>query len=110
MPVSKLISGVSMPSLRFVAGMLSVAQMALGAGAAYGQAFPSKPVRIITTQAGGSNDLIARLIAQGIASSLGQQVIVENRPSGPLSGQLVQQAPPDGHTILGAGTTFAIST
>src|SRR5258705_8545069 len=95
---------------RYVVGIFLVPLIVPDPSTAFAQAFPNKPIRIITSSAGGGNDLIARLIANGISGPLGQQVIVENRPSGPLSGQLVQQSPPDGHTILGAGTTFAIAT
>ena len=93
----------------FVA-MFSVCTLSLGASAVFGQAFPSKPVRIVTTSAGGGNDLVARLVANGITGPLGQQVIVENRPSGWFSGEMVQKAPPDGHTLLVAGTTFSVAT
>lgn len=57
---------------------------------------------MITSPAGGGNDLPARLVAQGIAATLGQQVIVENRPS-VLIGDLVAKAPPDGYTLLLSG-------
>ena len=44
-----------------------------------GQAYPNKPVRIVTGEAGGGNDFTARLIAQEITAPLGQPVIVDNR-------------------------------
>src|SRR5689334_5848044 len=47
-----------------------------------GQDFPARTVRIITTEPGSSSDLVARLIAQGMSSGLGRQVIVENRAGG----------------------------
>lgn len=85
---------------RFVAWMLAIG-MILGMGAAAGQEFPTKPIRIIAASAGSSGDFAARLIAQGITASLGQQVIVENRGgSVTVSGELVAKAPPDGHTLL----------
>ena len=46
------------------------------------QEFPTRPVRIVTSEAGGGNDVQARVIARGLTGVLGQQVIVENRPSG----------------------------
>jgi tripartite-type tricarboxylate transporter receptor subunit TctC len=64
------------------------------------QAFPTKPVRIVTAEPGGTNDITARLITPGLSANLGQQVIVENRPAGVIPGQIVSKAPPDGHTLL----------
>ncbi len=64
------------------------------------QTFPTKPVRIVTSQPGGGNDFAARLIAPGLSSALGQQVLVDNRPAGVIPGQLVARAAPDGHTLL----------
>ena len=91
---------------RFVVGLLSVAQMVLGAGAAYGQAYPSKPVRIITTSPGSGNDFMARQIAPGMSGSLGQPVIVENRPTGFLAAEAVSKTPPDGYTLTIQGAIF----
>src|SRR5689334_25256159 len=54
------------------------------ASGAVAQPFPVKPVRIVTAEAGGSNDFAARLIAPGVSSGLGQQVIIENRGPGIL--------------------------
>ena len=71
--------------------------------AATAQSFPSKPVTIIVPfPAGGLTDQLARAIGTKMATSLGQPVVVENRPGG--SGQIavtaLKQAPADGHTIL----------
>ena len=64
------------------------------------QVFPSRPLRLITAEAGGGNDFGARVIAQGLTQALGQQVIVDNRPSGSIPGTLTSRAAPDGHTLL----------
>ncbi len=69
-------------------------------GVACGQAFPFKPVRMVTTEAGGGTDFATRMIAQGLTPGLGQQVVVENRPSGVIPGDTVAKAPPDGYTLL----------
>jgi tripartite-type tricarboxylate transporter receptor subunit TctC len=78
-----------------------------GIGAAAAQDYPVKPVRIITSPAGGGNDFPARLIARGITGPLGQQVIVDNRPT-ILITDLVAKAPPDGYTLLLTGSAHWI--
>ena len=72
--------------------------------------FPTRPVRIIVAvTAGGNNDLGARAIAQKITEGLGQQVVVENRPSASqlVGTQFVAKSPPDGYTLLHVANTFA---
>ena len=71
------------------------------AGAAGTQAFPNRPVRIVTTDAGGGTDFVARIIAPRLAGALGQQVIVENRGGSVIiPAGVVSQASPDGHSLL----------
>jgi tripartite-type tricarboxylate transporter receptor subunit TctC len=72
--------------------------------AAPGQDFPNKPIRIVTSSAGGGNDFATRIIAQGISPSLGQQVVVDNR-SRDIPGEIVKNAAPDGYTLLVAGSS-----
>ena len=57
-------------------------------------------MRIVTSEAGGGNDVQSRLIARGLTGVLGQQVIVENRPSGVIPGEIVARATPNGYTLL----------
>jgi tripartite-type tricarboxylate transporter receptor subunit TctC len=73
---------------------------ALAAGVATAQGYPSRPVRIVTSEPGGGNDVQARVIAQRLTDALGQQVIVENRPSGVIPGEIVSKAAPNGYTLL----------
>jgi len=76
------------------------------------QAFPSRPVRLIVPQsAGGSTDVIARVIAQKMAEGLGQTVVVDNRPgAGSINGtEMVVHAAPDGHTLLTVAASFTIN-
>src|SRR4051812_29319107 len=78
----------------------------LCAGAAIAQSYPNKPIRLIAPEPGANGDLVARLIAQGIAPTLSQPVIVDNRPSN-LIGEVVGKAPADGYTLgLGAGAIW----
>ena len=71
--------------------------------------FPSKPLRIIVPVAAGGNlDIVSRTLAERMAASMGQSVIVENRPSASslIGTQLVAKSPPDGYTLLAIGNTF----
>jgi len=72
------------------------------------QDYPNRPLRIVTSEAGGGNDLHARLVARGLSGALGQQVIVENRPSGVIPGDIVAKATPNGYTLLLYNNTFWI--
>ena len=80
---------------RFFPSMFSIGLTTLAAGVAFGQDYPSKPIRIVTSVPGDASDFAARLIAQGISGPLGQQVIVDNR-AGIIGQELVIKAPPDG--------------
>lgn len=92
---------------RFVAGMLSVGLMMLGAGVVFGQDYPNKTIRIVTATAGGGSDFTARIIAQGISGPLGQPVVVDNRTV-LLAGEHVSKAPPDGYTLTVMGGSSLI--
>lgn len=78
----------------------------LGSGVAFGQAFPTKQIRIVASEAGGAGDLSARIIAQALSDSLGQQVVVDNRGGGVVAGEVVSKAAPDGHTLLIYANSF----
>jgi tripartite-type tricarboxylate transporter receptor subunit TctC len=78
---------------------------------AHAQSYPAKPVRIIVPLAPGGNvDIVARSLAQQLTDSMGQQIIVENRPgaSSLVGTQLVAKAPADGYTLLAVANTFAM--
>src|SRR4029453_12076884 len=81
-----------------------IAWAALAVGPSLAQDYPVRPVRIVTSPAGGGNDLPSRLVARGISGPLGQQVIVDNRPA-ILAPEIVAKAAPDGYTVLVAGRT-----
>lgn len=84
--------------LRF-ARVVSLGAALLACVPAVAQTYPHKPIRIVTSPPGGGNDFAARVIAQGLAGSLGQQVIVVNR-SGVIPAETVAKASPDGYTML----------
>ena len=88
--------------------LLATALIAVAPGAARGQQYPAKVVRIVSPFVpGGMGDLLPRAIAQGLTETLGQQVIVENRAGGSqiIGMQLVAKSPPDGYTLLFAAVT-----
>jgi len=91
---------------RLVSGALTVG-FAINCAGLCAQTYPNRTVRIVTSEPGGGSDQAARLLAQGMAPSLGQSVIVENRPSNILGG-IVAKAVPDGHTLLLSGGSFLI--
>jgi len=70
------------------------------------QTFPTRPIRIVTAAAAGTNDFVARLIAQDLSARLLQPVIVDNRAGRFIPGEIVAKAPADGHTLLFSGTTL----
>lgn len=75
--------------------------------ASLGQSFGSKPMRIVTTEVGNNNDLLSRMLADGLTPLVGTQVIVENR-AGAGGGMAIEKlisALPDGHTIMVHGTS-----
>src|SRR5262245_20407805 len=78
---------------------------------ALAQPYPNRPIRMIVPQsAGGSTDVIARVVAQRMSEGLGQTVIVDNRPgAGSLNGiELVANAAPDGYTVLVVEGSFTV--
>ncbi len=88
------------------AGALALACAPLGAGLA---AYPEKAIRFIVPVApGGTVDIVARTLAEPMSKSLGQPVVVENRPSASslVGTQLVAKSAPDGYTLLTTSTTF----
>ena len=97
--------------MRFASWLAALAFSACGFAAA-ADTWPARPITIVAPgAAGGTADLIARLLAQGLARELGQPVIVENRGgAGTLLGsEWVARAKPDGHTLLLGMAALAIS-
>ena len=87
----------------FGAAMALAALPALAQPRAPGTDYPNRPVRVVVALApGGNADINARLVATGLSQRLGQQFLVENRPSGggTVAFETVAQTPPDGYTLL----------
>ena len=86
---------------------------ALLATAALAQSYPEKPIRLIVPfAAGGGNDSVARLVGKRVSDSLGQQLVIDNRPGagGVLGAELAAKAAPDGYTLfLGGVGSHAIN-
>jgi tripartite-type tricarboxylate transporter receptor subunit TctC len=79
---------------------------------AVAQSYPSRPVRwIVPFPAGGSTDLVARLMAEWLAARLGQPFVIENKPGGGtnIAVQAAVTAPPDGYTLLFTLTTNVLN-
>ena len=86
------------------------AGLALGAQPATAQTYPTRPVRIVVPATpGGAIDLIARTLAEKLTASLGQSVVVENKPgaSNNLGTDFVAKSPPDGYTLVIVASSHA---
>src|SRR5690606_39344085 len=87
---------------RLLAGALCAAGLAMAAGAA-AQPYPNRPVNLVVPfPAGGTTDVLARALGQELAKSLGQPVVVENKPGAgaTLGADYVAKAPADGYVLL----------
>src|SRR3954463_371041 len=97
-----------MHRIMLAAGGLS-ALLVAGIENAAAQTYPARPVRLVVPfPAGGSNDIVGRVVAQGLGDRLGKQVIVDNRAGGNsiIGTEIVANAQPDGYTLLVISTSF----
>ena len=97
-----------MRRIMLVAGIVS-ASAAAAIDGALAQSYPARPVRLVVPfPAGGSNDIVGRVVAQGLGERLGKQIIVDNRVGGNsiIGTEIVANAPPDGYTLLVISTSF----
>ena len=102
---------------RMRAGSAAIAAFAVSTSlsAALGHAaetpYPNRPVRLIVPYApGGNGDIVGRIVADGLTSRLGQQVVVDNRAGGAsiIGTDLMAKSPPDGYTIAVVASTIAV--
>ena len=84
-----------------------IALLLCAANAALAQSYPDKPIRMLTSEAGGGSDFVARLVAQGTSMHLGQRVIVDNR--GMVSAEIAKHAQADGYTLILYGSPLWLS-
>ncbi len=94
---------MSVQRIAVIAFAVAVA-VAVRAAVAQAQGYPSKPVRFVTSEPGGGNDIVARVLAEGLTASLGQRVIVDNR--GIVAAEIAKNAIPDGYTLLVYGANI----
>ena len=100
-----------------IRGASALVLLCILAGQAFSQSYPTKPVRLVVTNApGGATDILGRLVADRLGQRLSQQVIVDNKggAGGNIAGAFLANAAPDGHTLLlvnhpGVTTAPAIS-
>jgi tripartite-type tricarboxylate transporter receptor subunit TctC len=103
---------MKLPRRRFLHLAAGAAALPAVSRLAWGQAYPSRPVRIVVPFAAGGNvDLFARLIGQWLSERLRQPFVIENRPGAGTSvgTEAVVRAAPDGYTLLMASTTATIN-
>ena len=91
------------PSLLFIAMALT----ALVSIDASSKNYPTKPIRIVTSDPGGGTDFTARIVGRGISDAMGQTVVIDSR-GGTIAPEIVSQATPDGYTVLVASSGFWI--
>jgi tripartite-type tricarboxylate transporter receptor subunit TctC len=94
-------------------GWASLAVCAIASANLSAQPYPYRPIRLVVGfQAGGGVDMSARTVGQPLSGSLGQSVVVDNKPgaAGNIAAALVAKATPDGYTLLMANSTIASPT
>ena len=100
------IPGIATSRIAPLLAMTGVAAMSLAllcaAAPAVAQSYPTKPIRVVTSEPGGGNDFAARTIGQAVGPRLGQPWIIDNRggAGGAIAAEIVAKAPADGYTLL----------
>ncbi|HZA49135.1 MAG TPA: tripartite tricarboxylate transporter substrate binding protein [Myxococcaceae bacterium] len=92
-----------MSTLKSLSAAVAAMLLLASAAALAAEPYPSKPIKVIVPfPAGGTTDLVARVIGQELTKAWGQQVVVENRPGagGNIGSEAAAKSPPDGYTLL----------
>lgn len=95
-----------------IAVTLLALSTALACPPAFGQSYPVKSIRMIVPfTPGGGTDILARTIGQKLAESLGQPVVIDNRPGagGTIGAEMAARAAPDGYTLLMVSASYAVN-
>jgi len=103
---------ISRPNTRRLFPALITATILAAPSFAWGQQYPTKPIRIVAPFApGGGTDFIARIIAQKLTTALGQQVMVDNRPGagGTLGTEIGVRSAPDGYTLTMIAASYTVN-
>jgi len=103
---------IQLQAPRLIALFAALAVFLAGLAAAQAADYPSRPIKLLVgASAGGTTDTMARAIAQPLSKSLGQPVLVENRPGagGNIAADTVAKAAPDGYTLLVSFTSHTIN-
>ena len=103
---------MKLPRRRFLHLAAGAAALPAASRIARAQAYPSRPLSLLVfVPAGGTPDIVARLVGQAMSQRLGQSVVIENRPGagGNLALQTVARAPADGYTLLLVATPHAVN-
>lgn len=106
--IKRFVSGAALAAAPFFVASVGAQAPSTGSG----QAYPTKPVRmIIGFPAGSSSDVVGRVVAQKMSEGLGQSVVFENRPGAGanIAAEVVAKSPPDGYTTLYANTGIAVA-
>ncbi len=93
-------------------GLVATMLLLAGAGSAFAQSYPAKPITVIVPYAvGGTTDIVARLVTTQIGNTLGQPMVVDNRAGGGgvIGWGAVARSAPDGHTLLTTEMSFTIA-
>src|SRR5262245_8142057 len=103
---------MKLPRRKFLHLAAGAVALPIGSGIARAQAYPTRPVRLVVGfAAGGTQDVIARLIGPWLSERLGQQIVIENRAgaSSNIAAEAVIRSPPDGYTLFMVGPNNAIN-
>jgi tripartite-type tricarboxylate transporter receptor subunit TctC len=103
---------MKLPRRQFLRLAAGAAALPVASRIAWGQAYPTRPVRVVVGfAAGGQQDILARLMGQWLSERLGQPFVIENRPGagGSIGTETVVRAPADGHTLLSIAPSTVIN-
>jgi tripartite-type tricarboxylate transporter receptor subunit TctC len=97
--------------MNFTLRCITALALVAGGASASAQVYPVKPIQLVVAfAAGGTGDLVGRVIAKKMAEGLGQQVYIENRPIPVAAVSSVARAKPDGYTLVMAGSGTALTS